>query len=77
VDFRLRLEVPPEIADKNLILFVARCKWCRLDPSDHVSFNAGFQVVEMTPDDQLIFHRMFERYGSENRLKGSDDYLWK
>ena len=77
VEYKLRLEVPPEMADKNLVLFVARCRWCRLDPADNVSYNAGFQVVEMSPDDQSIFHRMFEKYGSEGRTKSSSDYLWK
>lgn len=62
-DFRLFLNVPKEIADKNTLTFAARSKWCNADPMDPMSFVAGFQIIGMTPLDQQIFHRMFETYG--------------
>ncbi|HJS17713.1 MAG TPA: PilZ domain-containing protein [Anaerolineales bacterium] len=78
-DFRVRIELTPEIADKNVMVFVARSKWCRTDPIDPTSYNAGFEIVNMSSSDMDIFQRMFEKYGTENRLKNrrSDDYLWR
>ena len=77
VEYQLRLELSPNLADKNLLVFTAHCKWCRLDPTDSVTYRAGFQIVNMSPDDRLIFNRMFERYGSDDHMKSSSDYLWK
>jgi hypothetical protein len=78
-DFRLHIELTPDIADKNSMIFIARSKWCQPDHIDPTSFNVGFEIVNMSPSDMLIFQRMFDKYGTENRLKnrGSDDYLWK
>jgi hypothetical protein len=59
------------------MVFVARCRWCRIDPADLVSYNAGFEIVEMAPDDRLIFKHMSELYGSDDPTKHSSDYLWK
>jgi hypothetical protein len=78
-DFRVRIELTPEIADKNVMVFVARSKWCRPDPIDPTSYNVGFEIVSMSPGDMEIFQRMFDRYGTENSWKKrrSDDYLWR
>lgn len=78
-DFRMRIELTPEIADKNVMVFVARSKWCHRDHIDPNSYNVGFEIVNMSPSDLVIFQRMFDKYGSEKRgqRKGSDDYLWK
>ena len=78
-DFRIRIELTPEIADKNVMLFVARSKWCHRDHIDPNSYNVGFEIVNMAPGDMAIFQRMFDRYGTESRNKNrrSDDYLWK
>jgi len=75
--YQLRIDLPPEIANKNYMTFEARSRWCRLDPLDHVSFNAGFQIVNMTPGDFEIYSRMFERYGTDAVQRASTDYLWK
>jgi hypothetical protein len=39
----------------------------------------GFEIINMSPGDMVIFQRMFDKYGTENRFKNrrSDDYLWK
>lgn len=78
-DFRLHIELTPDIADKNSMVFIARSKWCRRDHVDPNTFNVGFEIINMAPSDMLIFQRMFDKYGSQNtmRSKGSDDYLWK
>jgi hypothetical protein len=78
-DFRVHIELTPEIADKNAMVFVARSKWCHRDYIDPNTFNVGFEIINMLPSDMVIFQRMFDKYGAENRLKNrkSDDYLWK
>jgi hypothetical protein len=68
-DFRVRIELTPEIADKNVMVFIARSKWCRTDPFYPTSYIAGFEIVNMSPSDMDIFQRMFDKYGSENRMK--------
>ncbi len=78
-DFRLHIELTPEIADKNAMVFIARSKWCHPDHVDPTTFNVGFEIINMAPSDMLIFQRMFDKYGSQNttRSKASDDYLWR
>ena len=78
-DFRLLIDLTPDIADQNSMVFIARSKWCRRDHVDPFTFNVGFEIINMAPGDMLIFQRMFEKYGSQHtmRSKGSDDYLWK
>jgi PilZ domain len=78
-DFRLLIDLTPDIATQNSMVFIARSKWCRMDHVDPFTFNVGFEVVNMAPGDMQIFQRMFDKYGSQNSMKSrsSDDYLWK
>ena len=78
-DFRLHIELTPDIAEKNSMVFIARRKWCHPDHIDPTSFNVGFEIVNMSPSDMSIFQRMFDKYGTENRMKNqsSNDYLWR
>jgi PilZ domain-containing protein len=78
-DFRMHIELTPEIADKNSMVFIARSKWCHPDYIDPNSFNVGFEIVNISPSDMLIFQRMFDKYGAEDKSKhrSSDDYLWR
>ena len=78
-DFRLTIQLNNEIADKTSMTFIARAKWCHPDHIDPTSYNVGFEIINMAPSDNLIFQRMFEKYGSQqNSTRGkSDDYLWR
>lgn len=78
-DFRLQIDLTPEVADKTSMVFIARSKWCHPDHIDPTSYNVGFEIINMAPSDMMIFQRIFEKYGTENasRRRGSDDYLWK
>jgi hypothetical protein len=78
-DFRLHIELTPDIAEKNSMVFVARSKWCHPDHIDPTSFNVGFEIVNMSASDMSIFQRMFDKYGTENRTKNrsADDYMWR
>ena len=74
-----QIDLTPDIANQNSMIFIARSKWCRRDHVDPFTFNVGFEIVNMSPGDMLIFQRMFDKYGSQNTMKGkgSNDYLWK
>jgi hypothetical protein len=78
-DFRMHIELTPDIADKNSMVFIARSKWCHRDHIDPNSFNVGFEIINMSPTDVAIFQRMFDKYGTDNKSKkrSSDDYLWR
>ncbi len=78
-DFRLHIELTPDIAEKNSMVFIARSKWCQPDHIDPTSFNIGFEIINMSPSDMAIFQRMFDKYGTENKTRNrtSDDYLWR
>lgn len=78
-DFRLHIELTPDIAEKNSMVFIARSKWCQPDHVDPTSFNVGFEIMNMSPSDMAIFQKMFDKYGTENRMRNrsSDDYMWR
>lgn len=80
-DFRMHIDLTADIADKNSMVFIARSKWCRPDHIDPNTYNIGFEIMNMSPSDMVIFQRMFDKYGSQNanRSKGksSDDYMWR
>jgi len=78
-DFRLHIDLSPDIANQNSMVFIARSKWCHRDHVDPFTFNVGFEITNMASGDMLIFQRMFEKYGSQKAMrgKGSNDHLWK
>lgn len=65
-DYSIRLDLTPDVSDKNFITFTARCRWNRPDETDPSSFDAGFQVVGISPHDNEIFQRMVAKYGSQS-----------
>ncbi len=78
-DFRLHIELTADIADKTSMVFIARSKWSRRDHVDPNTFNVGFEIINISPSDMDIFQRMFEKYGSQNTIRGksSEDYRWR
>lgn len=79
-DFRLQIELTPDVADKTSMVFIGRSRWCHNDHIDPTTYNVGFEIVNMAPNDLEIFNRMFEKYGSQRaaRKKGSaDDFLFR
>ena len=62
-DFRFRLDLTSEVADKSHMVFLARSKWCQIDPFDPFSYNVGFQLIYISPGDIEIFNCMIEKYG--------------
>jgi c-di-GMP-binding flagellar brake protein YcgR len=78
-DFRLHIDLTAEIADKTSRVFIARSKWCRRDHVDPNTFNVGFEIINISPSDMDIFQRMFEKYGSQDSIRGksSNDFMWR
>ncbi len=77
MDFTLRIDLSPDVASKDHMVFVARSRWCNRDKLDPMTYNVGFQIVNMIPSDFEIFARMFERYGSERDSTSNMNYLWR
>ncbi len=58
------------------MVFIARSKWCKPDWIDPTLYDAGFQIVDMNPNDVEIFRLIFEKYGSNgNEQDNRGDYL--
>lgn len=78
-DLQLQIQLTPDVANKEFMVFIARSKWCCPDRIDPNTYNVGFQIVNMSPTDMSIFQRMCEKYGSQKQVKGKnyDDYLWR
>ena len=76
-EFRMQIQLTSDIADKTTMSFVARSKWSHTDHVDPNTYNVGFEIVQMAPSDMVIFQRMFDKYGSEKRIKskGSSNYM--
>ena len=78
-DLRLQISLTPDVATKEFMVFLERSKWCSADRVDPNTFNVGFQIINMSPTDISIFHRMCEKYGTQKQAakKSYDDYLWR
>jgi hypothetical protein len=69
IDIQFRLDLTSEVANKSFMVFVARSKWCKVDPLDPFCYNVGFQLINISPEDIKIFSRMMEKYGTKHRDK--------
>jgi hypothetical protein len=65
-DIQFRLDLTSEVASKPFMVFVARSKWCKVDPLDPFCYNVGFQLIGISPEDIEIFNRMIENYGKKH-----------
>lgn len=64
-NYKLRVDLSPELANKTYMIFDGRCKWCEMDRLEPNSYNVGFEVYVPGRDDQEIFERMYDKYGRE------------
>lgn len=78
-DLQMQIQLTPDIANKEFMVFIARSKWCQADRVDPNTFNVGFQILNMSPSDTVIFQRMCEKYSTQKMEtnKRSDNYLWR
>jgi hypothetical protein len=66
-DFLFRMDLTSEVANKPFMAFMARSKWCKVDPFDPFCYNVGFQLINISPEDIEIFNRMIETYGTKHK----------
>jgi hypothetical protein len=64
LDFNLHLDLMKDVSEKASIEFTARSKWCRPDTIQPYLFNAGFQIINLSPEDTEIVKRIAEKYGT-------------
>lgn len=63
-DFRLRMDLTSDVADKPFIVFTARSKWCNPDSMDPFVYNVGFEIIHISVLDGKIYQDIVEKYGS-------------
>ncbi|WKZ42084.1 MAG: PilZ domain-containing protein [Anaerolineales bacterium] len=63
-DYYLRLELTSDLGSVPYIVFIARTKWCKMDEILPNLYHVGFEVVEIMPEDKMVFARILEKYGS-------------
>ncbi len=70
-EYRLQIDLTPDIANKTSMLFSAKCMWIQPDNVNPNAFKVGFKITQMAPSDAIIFQRMFEKYAlaKPNRTK--------
>ncbi|MBL8078668.1 MAG: PilZ domain-containing protein [Anaerolineales bacterium] len=66
-NYKLRLDLTPDIADKNNMMINGTIKWCQPDKLNATGYNVGFEVSITAKDDTEIFQRMIDMYGLESR----------
>lgn len=66
-DYRLRIDLTPDVANKSSMSFVARTKWCARDRFEPLVFNVGFELIDISPGDADIFRRIYEKYGMHDK----------
>lgn len=71
-DFRFHLRLSGDVADKPSMVFIARSRWCKVDPLDPCAYNVGYQLVRIAPGDLEIFSRMMEKFGAAKGRGGFD-----
>jgi hypothetical protein len=71
-DFKFRMDLTGDVANKPSMVFIARCKWCEVDPLDPFLYNVGFQLINIAPSDIEVFQRMMEKYGTKSEGKPHD-----
>ena len=65
-DIQFRMDLTREVAYKPSMIFLARSKWCKVDPLDPFCYNVGFQLINISPEDIKIFNRVIELYGTKH-----------
>ncbi len=62
-EYRLRMELTPDVSDTLFMSFAARAKWCEPDEIMPNLYHVGFLITQISPHDQEIYQRLLEMYG--------------
>ncbi len=64
MEYYLRVELTADLGNVPYIVFIARTRWCNIDNIQPNLYHVGFAIVEIMPEDQEIFMRILEKFGS-------------
>lgn len=62
-EYRLRIELTPEVSDTLFMFFTARSKWCSPDEIMPNLYHVGFKITQIEPHDLEIYRRLLDKYG--------------
>jgi hypothetical protein len=65
-DFRLRLDISADVADKSYIKFTARAKWCLPDVVEPYLYDIGFSIIDISEHDTEIIRHISDSYASRD-----------
>ena len=65
-DFKLRLNVTSDVANKSYIEFIARTKWCKPDSIEPYLYDIGFEIIKISNEDGAVIKAIVEKYGSHS-----------
>jgi hypothetical protein len=58
----MQMELPEDVSEKQFLKFDAQTAWCRRDV-DPSFYDIGFQLVDISPEDNEIIKHFIETYG--------------
>jgi hypothetical protein len=60
--YELLVEVSDDVAETAYIRIKAHSVWCQPD-LDPARFNVGFEIDDLTPQDEMVIERIIDKYG--------------
>ncbi len=66
-EYRINVAIPRELNGSSIIAFKAVCRWCRQSVNQDY-FDAGLQIVDISPNDQLRIEQVMKYYSFPNSL---------
>ena len=62
-DYKVHMELTPDVSDKLFMFVTIRSKWCRTDDIMPNLYQVGFEITAISPHDHDIYQRLLEVYG--------------
>jgi hypothetical protein len=63
--FRLRLDFMEDINSRASLEITAICRWCQPDSKEPSVYNAGCEILDLSPVDYEIITNLVRKYGAE------------
>ena len=71
-----RLFLTSEIASKPSLVLAGRSKWCAPDYIDPSTYNIGFEIVDLSPENAHVLDRVYEQYVEKNGSQPNNGYSY-
>lgn len=62
-DYKVHMELTPDVSDKLFMFATIRSKWCKNDDIMPNLYQVGFEITNISPHDREIYQRLLEVYG--------------